>query len=130
MSNHIGHFCLWGDFAVEDVTSLLDMEPSQVFRKGEILDGASSPATGSSWDLHCTPETGESMAEQIDDLLSMLRPKADILRSLGSRFHADLNVVGSGAGVLSLDRDLIRELANLNLAVNCFYEPDEAENGD
>ncbi|MDQ2925683.1 MAG: DUF4279 domain-containing protein [Acidobacteriota bacterium] len=130
MSNVIGHFCLWGDFEVDDVTNLLCIQPSQVFRKGEMLDGASSPAKGSSWDLHCPPETGQSMEEQIDVLLKILRPKADILRSLGSRFHADLNVVESGTSVLSLNRELIRELADLNLAVNCFCESDEVENGD
>lgn len=124
MSEHIGHFSLWGNFKVEEVTQLLGMQPSQVFRKGEVLDGASGPATVSTWDLHCPPETGTSMAEQIGILLDILSPKADVLRLLAARFQAELNVATSctdGPSVLNLNHELLQKLVALNLEVNCFY---------
>ena len=133
MVDYIGHFSLWGDFQVEDITNLLGMQPSQVIRKGDFLEGASSPSTVSTWDLHCPLGAGQSMQEQISGLLNILWPKADVLKSLASQFHAELNVANShtdGSAVLSLDHELLQKLAALHLKLNCFYIGDEVTNGD
>src|ERR1700761_4037954 len=121
MSKDIGHFSLWGDFEVEEITDLFDMQPSWIMRKGEVLEGASAPAMVSTWDIHCPPDC-QSIQEQIKFLLDILWHKADLLRPLGSKFHADLNIVSSYDGsstVLSIDRDTLQKIAVLNLTLNC-----------
>ena len=75
MSQFIGHFSLWGDFQIEEVTAALGLTPSWVHRKGEVLDGANSPADVSTWDINCPAEL--SMYEQVEFLLRTLSPSAD-----------------------------------------------------
>jgi Domain of unknown function (DUF4279) len=131
MSKDIGHFSLWGDFEVEEITYLLGMQPSWVMRKGEVLEGASSQGTVSTWDIHCPPDC-ESMQEQLNSLLDVLSPKADVLKPLASKFHADLNLAGSCDGsstVFSIDREMLQKIAALNLTLNCFYICDGDTNG-
>ncbi len=74
------------------------------------------------------------MQEQIKSLLEVLLPKADILKSLAKKFHADLNLVGSctgGASVLTLNHELLQKIVELNLTLNCFYiSCNEVENAD
>jgi len=134
VSEYIGHFSLWGDFVVEDVTGLLGMQPSQVYRKGEVIEGASEPARVSTWDLYCPDDNRGSMADQISALVNMLWPKKDVLRQLASEFKAELNVASScsdGNSVLSLNREMLRQLLELNLKLNCFfYTCDEGPHGD
>ncbi len=123
-------FLIGATSEAEQISQLLGMEPSWVHRKGEMLEGASAPAKGSTWDLHCRPGTGDSMEEQIRALLDVLTPKAEEMKSLASRFHADLNVAhscGGGSTVLGLDREVLQRLAALNLNLNCFYISSENE---
>jgi hypothetical protein len=70
------------------------------------------------------------MQEQLLALLTMLAPKTDVLESLASEFHADLNLTADGKDVLSLDRELIRKLFELNVNVNCFFSCDEDSDAD
>jgi hypothetical protein len=131
MTKHIGHFSLWGDFDVDEITTLLKLEPSSVYRKGNVLDGAESPAQIATWDLHCPPE--KTMREQVEFLLASLWPRAEVLRTLTARFNADMNVAGTcvnGAQVLSLNSETLQKLVSLNVTLNCFYLEDESENGD
>ncbi len=126
MSEYTGHFSLWGDFEVEAITQLLGMQPSQVFRKGEVLEGASQPAKSSTWDLHCS--TDLSATEQVRFLLRLLRPSADVLRRLSERYTAEINVSCEGESVFSIGAVDVQELANLGVGLNCFLLEDEASN--
>lgn len=133
VSKHTGHFSLWGDLDVDTITALLGIEPSWVLRKGECLDDMPPPAKSSTWDLHCPPETGDSMEEQIRTLLDLLWPKREQLKPLTLKFHADVNVAQSceeGTSLLSLDCNALKKLAELNLNLNCFYHCDEDENAN
>jgi hypothetical protein len=133
VSESIGHFSLWGDFELEEVTSLLGVQPSQVYRKGDDLDGASTPALVSTWDLYCPDESNGSAGEQVAALLHILWPKREALRPLSSRFRAALNISVScenGTDVLSLDHQILSQLVELNLELNCFYNCDEERNGN
>ncbi len=111
MAEHIGHFSLWGDFEAGEITAALDLEPSCVYPKGSILDGASGPAQVTTWDFYCPPE--KTMGEQVEFLLASLWPRADALRTLTTRFKADMNLAAScedGSQVLSLDSETLRKL--------------------
>jgi len=133
MSEYIGHFSLWGDFVTEEITELMGMQPSQVFRKGKILEGASFPAKVSTWDLHCPPDNCKGMGEQISALLGILWPKADVLKPLAFKFAAELNVASSctdGSDVFSLDQEVLQKLVALNLKLNFFYICDEDQDAN
>lgn len=128
MSNHIGHFSLWGDFQPEKITDLLGLEPSMIMRKGDVLEGASRPATASTWDIHC-PSDCENAQQQVNALLNILSPKAELLKPLVSKYHAELNIV-SDSSVVNLDRQTLQKIAALDLSLNCFYLCDEDKNGN
>ena len=133
MSEYMGHFSLWGDFVIEEITELMGIQPSQVFRKGEVLEGASFPARVSTWDLHCPPSNCRGMGEQISALLDILWPKADALKPLASKFTAELNVSSSctdGSDVFSLDQEILQKLVALNLKLNFFYNCDEDQDAN
>jgi hypothetical protein len=132
MSEYIGHFSLWGDFAIEEITERLGIQPSQIFPKGEMLEGASAPSKVSTWDLHCPPNC-QGMQEQIKSLLDILWPKAEVLKPLAAKFHADLNISSScedGTSILSLDHEVLQKLVALNLNLNCFYNCGEDSNAN
>jgi hypothetical protein len=133
MSDLIGHFSLWGDFEVEEITALMAMPPSAVYLKGEVLEGASAPASVSTWDLYCPEEKGGSMQQQIETLIGILSPKRDVVAEFSSKYKAALNVsisCSDGSEIMSLSRETLRRLVELNLEVNCFYTCNEEQDAD
>ena len=126
MSNHVGHFSLWGDFELDEITSALGLQPSEVGRKGDVLEGADFPARVATWDLYCPSDT--TLNEQVDFLLNLLWPRAEVLRPLAERFNAEMNVVGicgEGAHVLKLNVETLHRLVSLKVTLNCFCLEDE-----
>ena len=133
MNGSSAHFSLWGDFEAADITGRLKLEPSAVYHKGELWEGASSPAKVSTWDLYCPPEAGDNMQEQLTALLKLLTPRAEQLKALAKEFHADMNLTTSCASaptVFNLSYELIQSLAALHLNVNCFFESGEGVHVD
>jgi len=133
VSTLVGHFSLWGDFDVEEITARMGISPSAVYLKGEVMDGATAPASVSTWDLYCPDKVTGSMQEQIEALLGMLWSKKDVVAEFASTHTAELNVASSCAGgpaVISLSRETLQRLAELNLKVNCFYMCNEDKDGD
>jgi hypothetical protein len=131
MAEHIGHFSLWGNFEAGEITTALDLAPSCVYEKGTVFDGASGPAQVTTWDFYCPSE--KTMGEQIDFLLASLWPRADALRNLTARFHADINLAArseDGSQVLSLNPETLQRLVSLNVTLNCFYNEDESKDGN
>ncbi|HZL27600.1 MAG TPA: DUF4279 domain-containing protein [Acidobacteriaceae bacterium] len=130
MAKHVGHFSLWGDFEAAKVTTALDLEPSCVYPKGTVFDGANGPTLVTTWDFYCPPE--KTMNEQVTFLLDSLWPRADVLRTLTVEFKAEMNLAGScedGSEVLNLDSETLQRLVSLNMTLNCFYFKEE-EDGD
>lgn len=125
MSESIGHFSLWGDFQIEEVTAALGLKPSWVHRKGMVLDGADSPAKVSTWNFDCP--AGLSMYEQVDFLVRTLLPQSAALQALAHRFVAEFNITGpgqSGSEVVTFKPQLLQQIAGLNITVNCFIGGD------
>jgi hypothetical protein len=130
MAKRIGHFSLWGDFEATEITSALGLEPSCVYPKGTLLDGANFPVQVTTWDFYCPSE--KTMNEQVEFLLASLWPRANVLRTLTAQFKAEMNIAGScedGSEVLNLDSETLQRLVSLNMTLNCFYFKDE-EDGD
>ena len=118
----IGHFSLWGDFDEDEVTSKVGLLPSAVCPKGDTsLSG--SPNLVTTWDIHC-PATLKTAEEQIDHLLTLLWPHADVLRELTACFRGELNIVG--AADLCLRPETMQKLAELHLTLNFFNYKNEA----
>jgi hypothetical protein len=131
MEDIIGHFSLWGDLDVDQITASLDLQPSQVFLKGTLIEGASGPATRSTWDFHCPSNL--TMQEQVDFLLGFLWPRAERLQPLTAQFYADMNVTAEskdGNQAFTLKPEVMQQLMSLNITLNCFYGKDEIKDGD
>lgn len=127
MSGFLGHFSLWGDFAVEDITRTLALQPSWTHRKGDVLKGSDEPAKTSTWDIHYP--TGARLEQQLDFFFETLTPRRETLQALTKRFQAECNLAVSaedGAQVLTLTPERLKELAALNVTVNLFL--DETKN--
>ncbi len=124
----IGHFSLWGDFSLSEISAALGMQPSNVFRKGDLLEGAEFPMRSSTWDLHCPVDASPN--EQVTFLLELLWPKLGVLKPLADQFTAEINVTGEAAQVLELKPEMLSKLASLGVGLNCFFSESEIEDGD
>ena len=122
----IGHFSLWGDFELSEITTALGLQPSNVFRKGDMLEGADFPMRSSTWDLHCSVDA--SPDEQVTSLLDLLWPRLNVLKPLAERFTAQMNIAGEVNQILELTPEMLSKLASLGVGLNCFFS--EIEDGD
>ncbi len=127
MSDSIGHFSLWGDFEAEEIAAALGLEPSCVYPKGTLFEGADFPAPDTTWDYYCPADL--SMEDQIAFVLDLLWPRAAVLQKFSERFKADLNVVDK-RGVMTLKPQTLQKLATLGVSLNCFYGKDDVADAD
>jgi hypothetical protein len=85
MPKYLGYFELTGNFDPDEITRLLDLEPSWIHRKGGLLyDDSHGPSTISVWALYCFPDAGGELSTQLVYLLSVLWPKREIVKTLCS----------------------------------------------
>lgn len=128
MRNYIGHFSLWGDFEPGEITKGLNLQPSAIYPKGELWEGGQHPAKSTTWDVHCPREL--TAAEQINFLLDLLNPSAEMVRRFSELYTAELNVSCEGESVVSLGAKELQELATLRVKLNLFVNDAEADNAD
>jgi hypothetical protein len=125
MPKHIGHFELSGDFNPDDITRLLGIEPSWIHHKGELWSAdAHGPSKVSVWVLYCLPDAGGEVMDQIVSLLSILRPKHDVVKKLCTDFFGSFNLyayLDGGSMGFSLDQGDLRELHSLGISLECEY---------
>lgn len=119
MRETIGNFSIYGDLAEAEITAALSLQPSDFTPKGTWYEGADFPSQTAEWELHCPAEL--TMCEQIDYLLGQLWPQADTLSTLSLLHHADFNISGEGSEVLELNPKKLKQLAQLNVHLNCFF---------
>jgi hypothetical protein len=124
------HFTLFGDFAIQDVTTALSLEPSSTIEKGELLDlgGEVVPARVATWDLYGPDNLG--VQEQLEFLVTTLQQREEAVRKLAEQFSADICVVltgESGASGLVLKPDALQKLATMKVTLTCDYIGEEAE---
>jgi len=125
MPKHIGHFELSGDFDPDEITRLLDIEPSWIHRKGGLrYEDSHGPSTVSAWILYCMEDVGGEVGDQISSLLFKLRPKHDIVKKLCTDYFGWFKLYayldGSSTGFL-LKQSKLRELHSLGVSVDCEY---------
>ena len=127
----LSHFSLYGDFETQEITTALLLNPSWTLERGELLEGANSPARVATWDFYGPDEMG--LNEQVEFLVTCLWARKEALRKLTARFHADLNLSfarNAGAETFTLKPDTLQKLASLSITLNCFHGMDEVEDGD
>jgi Domain of unknown function (DUF4279) len=125
MPKHIGHFELTGDFDPDEITRLLDIDPSWIHRKGGLwYEESHGPSKVSGWVLYCLPDCGGEVDSQIVTLLSTLWPKRDIVKKLCSDYFGCFNLYayldGNSMG-FSLDQGQLLQLHSLGISLQCEY---------
>jgi hypothetical protein len=129
----LAHFTLWGDFDCQEVTTALSLTPSSTIEKGDRLevDGESVSARVATWDLY-GPD-GMTLGEQLDFLATTLWDRADEVEKLTKRFRSGIVLVftsESGANTVTLEPEMMRKFADMNIALTCDRVGEEAEDAD
>lgn len=74
------------ELPLEEISRVLGLAPSECWRKGEPGRYVSA-RKDSGWCFHSPlPRSNTNLAEHIEALTEVLKPKAEMLRSLGQRF--------------------------------------------
>jgi hypothetical protein len=125
MPKYLGYFELTGNFDPDEITRLLDLEPSWIHRKGGLLyDDSHGPSTISVWALYCFPDAGGELSTQLVYLLSVLWPKREIVKTLCSEFFGCFKLYayldGSSEGFM-LDQGKLLQLHTLGASLECEY---------
>ena len=116
----------------EEITSALDLKPSNSWNVGDVNPRNGKPRQSMRWELHSGLDDTHPLREHIDSLLLMLGTREQSLRALWVDYDLILQCVGyyppmsHGA---HFDRELVRQAANLGLALDLdFYFVAEPEN--
>lgn len=118
------------DLDPQAVTAVLGREPSNAWRKGEVILGSapeSARRTGS-WRLDAPDRQPEDLDGQVSWLLDQLSDDPEIWRSLTARFRVDLFCglfMNSGDEGLTLAPATLTALGSRGIPLGlCLYPPD------
>lgn len=80
-------FSICGDvFNPDEITALLQIEPTEVFFKGIISGTRKRPSTETSWSKCTEKEVSYDVGEQTDKLLSLLKGKVSVLHEIKEKY--------------------------------------------
>ncbi len=117
------------------VTSTLGIEPSRVYRKGELIHGSNFPLSVYRYDIWHLDSPGAKpwdMTELVDELLQVIKPVADRFRLLPetswTMFDIYYKHVGSNPQV-ALTAEQMRVLADIGAEMwaDIYCTPDDYE---
>jgi len=127
MPRTLSHFCLSGEFDPDLITQQLGIQPSWVLRIGDPgPPGARGTRKGAEWCLAADEEwvANGDVSDQIISLVTRLKRKSDTVTELCMKFDGTIKLVahlnGNYPGFF-LMASVIRDLANLNVDVDCNY---------
>jgi len=130
-SREYAYFHIEGPSTHEELTEILALKPSEAWNVGDANPQNGRPCKSMSWRLSSYLDDKHPLDEHIECLLSILRIKAEVLRSLWVEHDLTLQCVGyfpsTGHGV-HLDRERVRQASQLGLAIDLdFYFVDDYE---
>ena len=115
------YFTLVGDFEPEEVTVSLGILPTEAWKKGDRNERTHLERKFSRWSLYSRLEPSAKLEEQVEDVLAQVRPVADKVASILTKFEGWMQLVGyfneSFPG-LTLAAGTVIELASLNIAID------------
>ena len=103
----------------EEITQKLGVKPNEAWNVGE-LSPRGITRQQMSWHLYSGLSDSEPLVQHIDALVLFLSTRAGTLRELWQEYTLTLQCVGrySSAHGLHLDRERVRRLANLGVAID------------
>jgi hypothetical protein len=107
----------------DEITKLLNIEPSAITIKGELINSQNGRTRiRSTWEFRSRlPNTEPFQDAHIENLLSALTDKAEAIEKLQSNFSTGISCVGYYDNTNSgfhLSSDLIKRCAALNLSID------------
>ncbi len=117
-------FTLTGfDVNPEEITAMVGVTPTQTWRTGDLVDPRATVRRKSNgWKVSSESDTAADLGELVGKVLVILRPGWPVLQQLVAQHNALFNCVvhvyDSGAPAISLDKDLIRAVADLGVGVD------------
>lgn len=122
------------DLIPDELTQLLNCQPTEAYKKGHIVTTNLSPRTikTGQWFLNVKKNSKQTLEEQILELFEKLTKDLEVWRELGGRFEASIYC---GAWLKGWNRDvwfsenLFKQIADrrlsLGLAIYCDCENEE-----
>jgi hypothetical protein len=125
-SREYAYVSITGPGTHEAVTQRLGIEPSEARNVGDINSRTGRPFKGMRWKLQSGHDDTHPLTEHISSLLLIIGLKARELREMWVDYDVTLQCVGyyptsQGPGA-HFDREVVRQAAQLGLAIDCdFY---------
>ena len=114
------------DGSPDKITDELGIDPDQHWIKGEQADDRIGIQTHSRWAITRPIGTGDSLQNQLANLLEVLEARADAVRAVATKYEAGISVYGyireSTHPETYLDPETLERLVKLNLSLDFdFY---------
>ncbi len=133
-SRELAYVIITGSGTHEAITQRLGLNPSEAWNAGDINPRTGQPRKRTCWRLESGHDDTRPLDEHIRSLLSMVGTKAAEMRHLWVDHDLYLQCVGyyprsSGSG-MHFDREVVRQAAQLGLAIDCdHYFVDDHDDG-
>jgi len=129
----MARFLVLGDyFPVSDITSRLQIEPTETYIKGD-LSKYGNVKKETCWTLSTGYEESEDVNEQLSKILARISGKLEVLKNLQQDYHLEFSfmivfhVIGNEKPVISLERNVIHFASEIDAPIRFDYYiyPDE-----
>jgi hypothetical protein len=125
-NKHYAYFSVTGDFNPEKITALMQISPSKSWAKGDINPQTNQDWKFSRWSLSSRLPQSATLEDHARDLVQQLERHTKGVQQVVNAYDSGaLQLMGyfhTNYPGLFLDRKLIADLAELNLAIDCdFY---------
>jgi len=125
---------LLGDFDPDKVTGALELEPTQVWHRGDTWTPARVRETNG-WQFWVGPERSYDLGGQLRYLLDLLREKKEAISWLRDNFTTEMRVdcvayFDERTPGLELDASSLVELGELGLSIDVDYIPCDLDEDD
>lgn len=123
MSQHMHpYFSLSGEFEPDEITRLLQIQPTSVSRIGDPGPGSTRPRLGAEWVWQPDSDDSADVGDQLTYLAGELSQRAEEVARLSRKFFGTLRVHNQIDGVKRdwfLSAETLRLLADLHVYIEC-----------
>lgn len=123
------YFTISGQFDPNDITLQLEIKPSWVQRIGDSgPPDALGPRRGAVWAWQSENDDSDDVGDQLAFMAGALSLKRDIVASLSRDFQGTFHIYhrqGEGHGNWFLSANMLRQIADLEVDIECEQVPPE-----
>jgi len=114
----------------EEITKVLDLSPSTVWRGGDAIAGTARKYKENGWLLQAPATRGEGIASQLSALLDLLESRGDKLKGIVSHCYSEFSCViyaNEYVPEIHLEAEIVQRIGRLGAAIDIdlYYMVDQ-----